>query len=184
MLRYIPSMSAFWRVFIINGCWILSKTSWLTLYCCAGDWYVKVAQSCLTFCEHMYYTVHGILQARILEWVAFPFSRGSSQPRDWTQVSHTTGGFFTIWATKEALGIWSLCQIFSHVCSYSLNIDYYGFCIYKFKFQVFYQYFPLHLCFPVIFIKIFCMSSLNYVYFSRIFIIACLHLKFDHTKYF
>jgi len=43
----------------------------------------------------MDYTVHGILQARILEWVAFPFSRGSSQPRDGTQVSHIAGGFFT-----------------------------------------------------------------------------------------
>ena len=43
---------------------------------------VKVAQSCLTFCDPMDYTVHGILQARILEWVAIPFSRGSSQPRD------------------------------------------------------------------------------------------------------
>ena len=40
-----------------------------------------------------------ILQARILEWVDFPFSRGSSQPRDWTQVSHIAGGFFTTWAT-------------------------------------------------------------------------------------
>ena len=39
--------------------------------------------------------VHGILQARILEWVAFPFSRRSSQPRDQTQVSHIAGGFFT-----------------------------------------------------------------------------------------
>ena len=48
------------------------------------------------------YTVHGILQARILEWVAFPFSRGSSQPRDQTQVSHIAGGFFTSWATREA----------------------------------------------------------------------------------
>ena len=47
----------------------------------------------------MDYTVHGILQARILEWVAFPFSRGSSQPRDRTQLSHIAGGFFTIWAT-------------------------------------------------------------------------------------
>ena len=46
--------------------------------------------------------VHGILQARILEWVAFPFSRGSSQPRDWTQVSHIAVGFFTSWATREA----------------------------------------------------------------------------------
>ena len=43
---------------------------------------------------HGLYTVHEILQARILEWVAFPFSRGFSQPRDQTQVSHTAGGFF------------------------------------------------------------------------------------------
>ena len=47
-------------------------------------------------------SVHGILQARILEWVAIPFSRGSSQPRDWTWVSHITGRFFTVWATREA----------------------------------------------------------------------------------
>jgi len=51
----------------------------------------------------MDYTVHGILQARILEWVAVPFTRGSSQPRDLTQVSHIAGGFFTSSATKEAL---------------------------------------------------------------------------------
>ena len=48
---------------------------------------VKIAQSCLTLCDPMDCTVHGILQARILEWVAFPFSRGSSQLRDRTQVS-------------------------------------------------------------------------------------------------
>ena len=46
--------------------------------------------------------VHGILQARILEWVAIPFSRGSSQPRDWTQVSCIAGRFFTIWATRTS----------------------------------------------------------------------------------
>ena len=56
---------------------------------------VKVTQLCLTLCDPMHYTVPGILQARILEWVAFPFSRGSSQPRDGTQVSHIAGGFFT-----------------------------------------------------------------------------------------
>ena len=44
----------------------------------------------------------GILQARILEWVAMPSSRGSSRPRDWTQVSHIAGIFFTIWTTMEA----------------------------------------------------------------------------------
>ena len=62
---------------------------------------MKVIQSCPTLCDPMDYTVHGILQARILEWVAFPFSRGSSQPRDRTQVSGIAGGFFTSWATKE-----------------------------------------------------------------------------------
>ena len=56
---------------------------------------VKVTQSCLTLCDPMDPTVHGILQARILEWVAFPFSRESSQPRDRTQVSCIAGGFFT-----------------------------------------------------------------------------------------
>ena len=50
----------------------------------------------------MDYIVHGIYQARILEWVAFSFSRGSSQPRDRTQVSHIAGGFFASWATREA----------------------------------------------------------------------------------
>ena len=56
---------------------------------------VKVSQLCLILCDSVDYTVHGILQARILEWVAFPFSRGSSQPRDVTQVSLIAGRFFT-----------------------------------------------------------------------------------------
>ena len=53
------------------------------------------------------WTLHGILQAGILEWVTFPFSRGSSQPRDRTQVSHIAGGLFTSWATREAQEHWS-----------------------------------------------------------------------------
>ena len=56
---------------------------------------VKVAKLCLTLCDPMDYTVHGILWARTLQWVAFPFSRGFSQPRDRTQVSHVAGRFFT-----------------------------------------------------------------------------------------
>ena len=52
----------------------------------------KVAQWYPTLCDPMDYTVHGIIQARILEWVAFPFSRVSSQPRDQT---HIASGFFT-----------------------------------------------------------------------------------------
>ena len=68
---------------------------------------VKVIQSCPTLCDPTDYIVHGILQARILEWVAFPFSRGSSQPRDGTQVSLNADGFFTGWAIREAQEYWS-----------------------------------------------------------------------------
>ena len=56
---------------------------------------VKVAQSCPTLSDPVDNTVHGILQARILEWVTFPFSKGFSQPKDQTKVSHIAGGFFT-----------------------------------------------------------------------------------------
>ena len=56
---------------------------------------VKGTQSCPTLCDPMDYTVNGILQARILEWVAVPFSRGSSQPRSQTWVSCIAGRFFT-----------------------------------------------------------------------------------------
>ena len=57
-----------------------------------SDWTeLKVTQSCLTLCDPMFYTVYGIVQDRILEWVAFPFSRGSSQPRNQIQVFHIAG---------------------------------------------------------------------------------------------
>ena len=61
---------------------------------------VKVAQACPTLCDPMDSAVHGILQARILEWVAVPSSRESSQPRDQTHVSYIAGGFFTNWAIR------------------------------------------------------------------------------------
>ena len=69
---------------------------------------VLVTQSCLILCHPIDWgspgsSVHGILQARILEWVAGPFSRRSSRLRDWTWVSCIAGRFFTIWATKVAL---------------------------------------------------------------------------------
>ena len=63
---------------------------------------VKGTESRSTLCNPMDYTVHGILQARILEWVAFPSSKGSSQPRDGIRVYHIAGAFFTSWATREA----------------------------------------------------------------------------------
>ena len=85
--------------------WELELAKWRVKEMCLQGTYlkeVKVAQSCLTLCDPMDYTVHGILQARILEWVAFPFSRGFFQPRDQTQVSQISSWFFNSWATREA----------------------------------------------------------------------------------
>ena len=67
---------------------------------------VQVSQLCSALCDPMDYSlpgssVHGILQTRILKQVAIPFSKRSSQPRDWTQVSHIAGRLFT-WTTREA----------------------------------------------------------------------------------
>ena len=63
--------------------------------------YLIVTQLCPTLDDPMDYTVHGILQARILEWVDVPFSRGSSKSRDWTKHSCIAGRFFTRWAMRE-----------------------------------------------------------------------------------
>ena len=75
------------------------------------------AQSCLTLCDPMDSSppgssVHGILQARILEWAAIPFLRGSSQPRNQTRVSFIEGRFFTIWTTREDKQLYILRQFF------------------------------------------------------------------------
>ena len=81
----------------------------LALIHCRYLWKVKVlaAQSCPILWDTMYYSspgssVHGIPQARILEWVVIPFSRGSSWPRDWILVSCIASRFFIIWATRKA----------------------------------------------------------------------------------
>ena len=67
----------------------------------------EFTQSCPTLCDPMDYSspsssIHGIFQARVLEWVAISFSRGSPWPRDWTWISCIAGRLFTIWATREA----------------------------------------------------------------------------------
>ena len=77
----------------------------------------EVAQSCLTLCNPMDYslpgsTVHGIFQARILEWIAISFSSISSQPRDWTRVSRIVSRCFTIWAIREVFHKW----LYSNMC--------------------------------------------------------------------
>ena len=90
-------------------------SDWTELNCyhkchvpCLLESKVLDAQLCLTLCDPMDCSppgssFHDILQARILEWVAIPFSRGSSQPRDWTQISYIVSRFFTVGATREGL---------------------------------------------------------------------------------
>ena len=80
-----------------------SETSFTSAVVLTFEFAVKVTRSYLTLCNPMDYIVHGILQARILEWVPFPFSKGSFQPRDRTQVSCIASRFFTSWATSESV---------------------------------------------------------------------------------
>ena len=97
-LQYFPSVLASFRLF--------KHASPMSLTAVV----VWVAQSCPTLCDPMDCSppgssVHGILQARILEWVAIPFSRVSSPPGDWTQVSCTAGSFCTVWATGKPMSL-------------------------------------------------------------------------------
>ena len=75
-----------------------TELNWIIL----SDIFLRVAQLCPTLYDLMDYTVYGILQARILKWIALPFSRVSSEPWDQTQVSHIAGRFFTSWTIREA----------------------------------------------------------------------------------
>ena len=78
-----------------------------------GKWSeVKVAQSSPTFCDSMDCIVHGILQARILEWVAFPFSRGSSQPRDKTHLVMICNFFYVLLGSIWKWKLLSRVQLF------------------------------------------------------------------------
>ena len=85
--------------------WFLGSSSLRKSYQLSRDWKWKWLSPVQLFVTPR--TVHGILQARVLGWVAFAFSRGSSQPRGQTQVSCAAGRFFTSWAIREAhlLGI-------------------------------------------------------------------------------
>ena len=85
----------------------------------------SVTQSCLTLCDLMKCSppgssVHGILQIRILEWEAIPFSRCYSQLRDWTQISSIPGRFFTVWATDGLVVKW---MVFWQAFKYDLKVN-------------------------------------------------------------
>ena len=84
---------------------------------------VLAAQLCSTFCNPVdcnlpSFSIHGILQARILDWVAISFSRGSSWPRNQTWISSIADRFFTDWDMREAFTWLKISLIFSHLlCS-------------------------------------------------------------------
>ena len=99
--------SIFWKAFITS----LRDT-----------WKEKVAHSCPTLCDPMDYTVHGILQASILEWVAYPFSRGSSPPRNWTRVSCIAGETLASWAAREPALFTAVSARFTVFRTWSLSL--------------------------------------------------------------
>ena len=103
---------------------------YLSFWWC-GEWVSKVTQLCPTLCDPVDCSppgssIYGILQARILEWVAISFSRGSSQPRDQTQVSRIAGRRFNLWATRiSPLILWYITlidlQMLNHPCTSGIN---------------------------------------------------------------
>ena len=120
---------------------------------------VLVAQLCPTFCDPTYcsppgFSVHGVLQARILEWIAIHFSRGTSQPGDWTLVSCITGKFFTVWApgTTGEIRVLFLCMMLENVlyCSFTCSCP------------VLQHYLLKRLSFPIMYSCLLCGRLVNY----------------------
>ena len=136
-----------------------------------------VAQSCVTLCDPVDYglpgsSVHGIFQARILEWVAISFSRRSSWPRNWTRVSHIVGRCFTIWATgkpkNSGVGSLSLLQQIFPIQESNLGLLHCRWIVY----QLSYQGSPIKL---EILLKIYIFLSLKTIYV--LILIHCFLLK-------
>ena len=113
--KWLPTLSLLiYSFFKVNSYWsVVALQCWVS-FCCTARWisyevkWSEVAQLCLTLCDPTDCSlpgssVHGIFQARTLEWGATAFSRGSPRPRDRTWVSRIVGRLFTIWATREAL---------------------------------------------------------------------------------
>ena len=133
-LDFLLSVSVAWALKTVDmeiNCWVVAGTGepgGLPSMGSQGRTRLKrlsssssVTQSCPTLCDPMDCilpgsSVHAILQARIVEWVSIPFSRGSFWPRDWTRVSCTAGRFFTVWA------IWPWDFVCWEIFDYWFNI--------------------------------------------------------------
>ena len=117
----------------------------------------EVSQSCLTLCDPVDCSPpgssnHGFLQARILEWVAISFSRGSSRPRDQTRVSHIGGRCFNLWATREDQRscLWTMSQSIEGQVSYlfffRIDLDVHRHLFFYIHFRVSFCKFPKVSC--------------------------------------
>ena len=112
--------------------YIIKKLLLVFYLACIVKWRSEVSQSCPTLCDPMGcslpgFSIHGIFQARVLEWLAISFSRGSSRPRDWTQVSRIGGRRFNLWATRKAHGskwVKSLSRVW--LCATPWTVAYYA----------------------------------------------------------
>ena len=103
----VISYSLSWGKQTEKFCVVKSSPKSGEIYTEVNQWTSEAAQLCPTLGDPMDWrlpgsSIHGIFQARILEWVAISFSKGSSQPRDQAQVSRIAGRHFTFWATREA----------------------------------------------------------------------------------
>ena len=129
---------------------------------------MKITQSCSTLWNPLGYTVHGILQARILEWVAFIFSRVSSQPRDRTQVSRIAGGFFTSWATGKPRAVWAVGVFWRLVLCWLHHLQ---------KFS------PIVCCLFILFMVSFAVQKLLNLIKSHLFIFVFIFITWFVFKY-
>ena len=118
MLKFHPGCSGYhWTIFycVCVYVYIYTQCIYVNIHICCC-----LVTSCVwLFCNPVDcslpgFSIHGIFQARILEWVAISFSRRSSGPRDWTQVSQIAGRLFTVWVTRESeLVLYSEVKVFS-----------------------------------------------------------------------
>ena len=144
---FLSERSIFWCEWGVEVSYYYCIPS-VSLFMSTSIYICLVAKSCPTLSEHMNCSlpgssVHGILWARILEWVAIPFFMVSSWPRDQTYISHTAGRFFTSWATREA-HFYIRCMYIDECKIFFLHWSFYNYVV---SFFIFLHSFFFNICF-------------------------------------
>ena len=105
----LHTTSSWFLLWMIGGCLSLFQTNINLCICVLNP--IAFYFSTAFFSHYSLSSAHEIIQARLLEWVVIPVPRGSKWPRHWTRVSHTAGGFFTIWVTRETHPLFYVIQL-------------------------------------------------------------------------